>query len=473
MPQPPPYSPSRLSIPSPPIPLTTHYSPPPAWSVQLVSHTHDAVRLELRALFTIISALNSSSTLTPSHLRLLASYIASFEAFAISVLKSEEETIFPYLEQYGRLQGPVSTASRSAARGRIIRHIRDFTAEAALPSLTCSSASPPPYEASAASLSASPSASSSSNSFDPKLHKQIPPYSRLTRLLSRSIPSRRPRPAPAQPAYHATLAVSPTAEAHASDTPRARVARLARAALVLTRLVLEYFAVLESSLPPVVEGLFTHADVDASGIERHTFRTLARNQRRGEAAVLMYRACFGGEREKLWPGAAMSRVERLMFPVWKVRVGRERDTAVQTLLGLEQSGVEPRGEGGVLLDGGRSVDKGVLLDGGRWGVKDKMESVKHASSSALAMATPPKSKPRSKSKSSDVEDDEVLSLRLLRLNALGGELADVDYGDVSAEEDSDSGFDGDLLVFMDEGDESGMLAGSSPYLDDRSGTYCI
>jgi len=65
-------------------------------------------------------------------LRAFFAWFSTFEAFLISSLKSEEDIIYPWLEQWGRIEGALSTGSRISVKGSIVRNIRDTSACSAL-----------------------------------------------------------------------------------------------------------------------------------------------------------------------------------------------------------------------------------------------------------------------------------------------------------------------------------------------------
>lgn len=118
----------------PPIPLVrarrrSRQAPHADWALNLVAHSHDAVRIDLKILFQALNTLSRRrERLLPANLRCLFAWLDSFEAFTITALKTEEETILPWIEQWGRLDGPLCTAKRISIKGKIIRALRDATA---------------------------------------------------------------------------------------------------------------------------------------------------------------------------------------------------------------------------------------------------------------------------------------------------------------------------------------------------------
>ncbi|PXF46208.1 hypothetical protein BWQ96_03993 [Gracilariopsis chorda] len=103
------------------------------WSFDLVAIWHNAIRLELADLHDIVSSLLlPNRSVTMAEVRAFFAWFSSFEAFVITFLKAEEEVIFPWLEQWGRIRGSLSTLKRITTKGVITRAIRDTAACAQL-----------------------------------------------------------------------------------------------------------------------------------------------------------------------------------------------------------------------------------------------------------------------------------------------------------------------------------------------------
>lgn len=416
-----PYIASTLRIPSPSIPLR-HTHPPPPWPLLLLSHPHDAVRLELRALFRALSSLHGAPRLRPAHLRALFAWYSALEAFAVALLKAEEETLYPWIEQWGRIEGPLSTSERSRARGRIIRHVRDLSSlAAAVPTEEKETQTEKEGGGEVGEKTAGETARNGAKersrdgegkgrSSASMLRMRVSDAPKLWRKKGKEVGEEdvvREEAVLARAAERASMASSRGLGGHhdasyylplgggalvqvagggrgAGGKAREGAAigiegecrtvleTVQKHARLLTRAMLSYFECEERYLPPVIDALYDASDVESDGIERGVWRAVVRNNRRGEAAVLMMRACGGTEKATKWAAAALSPLDRLQLPLWRRRMASGRGKLMATLLAVSPPEMGGVGNGGKTPVEEERTRRALLFiggqgGGGRWG----------------------------------------------------------------------------------------------------------
>lgn len=257
------------------------------WALDIVALTHNAVRAELGDLRVVLGGVVSSGgAVGIGELRALFAWFSTFEAFVVTVLKAEEEVLYPWLEQWGRIEGVLGTAGRIRDKGAIIRAVRDVGACAACVGL------------------------------EAELFEGVV-------LLN---PDRR---------YYDGLKVG-FCELE-PGVRRIRDARLAREVVekvvacvdVFTALLESYFEEEERSLPTIIEALYDVEDAEAARVERRTVRAIWKCGRKDESMVMLMRAFEDKTVAKAWAARNLRRVERFAMPVWRRRFYAGRGAVVQ------------------------------------------------------------------------------------------------------------------------------------------------
>lgn len=259
------------------------------WSFDMVAVWHNAIRHDLCDLFLILEALNGigrdRSAVSVMELRALFAWFSTFEAFVVTRLKAEEEVLYPWVEQWGRIEGDLSTASRITTKGGIIRKIRDAAACAAILGLDRDTGGG-------------------------------------TILMN---PNRN---------YYDALKVG-FAEIAPSLEKGADVARCANVVEKVTTLVaefsselLEYFREQERLLPLIIESLYDPQDMYAASIERRMIRSMWKCGRKDESMVMLLRAVEDSPSARQWICRNLRRLERLTLPLWKRKYNAGRGAVV-------------------------------------------------------------------------------------------------------------------------------------------------
>lgn len=259
------------------------------WSLDLIVVWHNAIRHDLCDLFVILEALNGvgrdRSTVSVMELRALFAWFSTFEAFVVTRLKAEEEVLYPWLEQWGRIEGDLSTASRITTKGGIIRKIRDTAACAALLGLD--------RDNGAGLILMNPNRT-----------------------------------------YYDALKVG-FAEIAPSLEKGTDVARCANVVEKVTTLVaafssalVDYFREQERLLPLIIESLYDPQDMYAASIERRMIRSMWKCGRKDESMVMLLRAVEDGPSSRQWICRNLRRLERLAVPLWKRRYNAARGAVV-------------------------------------------------------------------------------------------------------------------------------------------------
>ena len=268
------------------------------WSVDIVSVVHNAVRTEMADLFDILTSIILNANVrraTPAELRALFAWFSSFEAFVVTALKAEEEVLYPWLEQWGRIDGALSTGARIAAKGAIIRQIRDASACAALLGLH--------------HLPAGGVLSSSNG----------------------------------QGSYYDGLSVgfaNPTQHLSPVDGDAPETADAALCKRVLDAVVNQvtafsngislYFREQEDALPKIIESLYDLEDVRSSAVDRRMVRAIWKSGRRDEATLILVRG-LGDDRvlARSWTQRNLRHIDRLSLPLWRRRYVAGRGAVVE------------------------------------------------------------------------------------------------------------------------------------------------
>lgn len=272
--------------------LTTNPKPlGKVWSFDLVTLPHNAIRLELRDLNEILRGLvDGPRTANVPELSALFAWYSTFEAFVVTYLKAEEEVIFPWIEQWGRIDGALSTAGRITTKGSIIRGIRDAAACAALVGLD----------------------------------NHLPHGMVLTNPHRTYYDSLKVGLAEVKPTVAKHKGALSTSALHASVVKRVK-------AIVDTfsALLLEYFDEQERSLPMIIDSLYDEEDMHAASIERRVVRAMWKCGRKDECMIILMRAVDETPFQRQWTLRNVKRVERFAMPLWKRKysVGRGAVTA--------------------------------------------------------------------------------------------------------------------------------------------------
>lgn len=261
-----------------------------SWNFNLVALTHNAIRMEMRDLDDIVWGLVDNPR--PANIHELSAFFAwfsTFEAFVITYLKAEEEVLFPWIEQWGRIEGNLSTAARITTKGTIIRGIRDTAACAALVGLDA----------------------------------QLPDGMVLTN------PHRN---------YYDSLNVG-MAEVQLSVPQHNSIGKTAMFSSIIHRVatyveafsatMLEYFQEQERNLPTIIDSLYDEEDMHTANIERRMIRAIWKCGCKDESMVILMRAVEDAPFYRQWVQRNLRRVERFTMSLWKRRycVGRGAVTA--------------------------------------------------------------------------------------------------------------------------------------------------
>lgn len=251
------------------------------WSFDVVALWHNAVRIDLADLEDILAGLlEAQRAITLPELRALFAWFSTFEAFVVTCLKAEEEVLFPWLEQWGRIDGDLSTASRITTKGTIIRGIRDTAACAAHAGLD---------------------------------------RDRGGMVLTN--PDRN---------YYDGLKVgfvelAPNVQV--CDTSHLYCNVLQKVAghvSAFASSLLDYFHEQEKSLPPIIDSLYDMQDMYSASIERRMLRSLWKCGRKDESMVMLLRAVEEAPFPRVWISRNLRVVERFTIPIWKRRYNQGR-----------------------------------------------------------------------------------------------------------------------------------------------------
>lgn len=259
-----------------PVPLLRPTPPGTRWSTDCISVVHNAVLCEIGALYDILASMLlgcASRRASAGELRAFFAWFATFEAFVVTVLKAEEEVLYPWLEQWGRIEGALSTGARIAAKGAVIRGVRDASACAVRLGMR---------RATASALMAG-----------------------------------------GERNYHDALQVG-FAEMGPSEDENAQceevLTEVARHVSGFTRALAAYFREQEDALPKIIEGLYDAEDVRSSAFERRTLRAIWKSGRKDEATLILVKG-FGDHHEmaRCWIQRNLRRIDRMSLPLWRRR----------------------------------------------------------------------------------------------------------------------------------------------------------
>lgn len=259
------------------------------WSFDMVAVWHNAIRHDLCDLFVILETVKGAgkvrNTVNVMELRALFAWFSTFEAFVLTRLKAEEEVLYPWLEQWGRIKGDLSTASRITTKGTIIRGIRDTAACAAILGLE--------RESGGGMVLMNPDRN-----------------------------------------YYDALKVG-FAEIAPSLENNTDVDRCAHVVEKVTTLVaafsnalLDYFREQERLLPLIIDSLYDPQDMYADSIERRMVRAMWKCGRKDESMVMLLRAVEDSPNARQWICRNLRRFERLAMPLWKRRYNAARGAVV-------------------------------------------------------------------------------------------------------------------------------------------------
>lgn len=253
------------------------------WSFDLVAIWHNAIRMELRDLDEIIWGLiDGGRPINLHELRGLFAWFSTFEAFVVTCLKAEEEVLFPWLEQWGRIDGDLSTASRITTKGTIIRGIRDTAACAALVGLD--------QELPEGMVLTNP-------------HRNY--YDGLKVGFAQVKPALMQRPA-------------------SSVLYKTVLERVATHVSSFSTKLLDYFQEQERSLPMIIDSLYDVEDMHAMAVERRMIRAIWKCGRKDESMIILLRAVENAPFHRQWTVRNLKRVERLAMPLWRRRYNMAR-----------------------------------------------------------------------------------------------------------------------------------------------------
>lgn len=269
------------------------------WSFDLVALWHNAIRLELRDLDDIVWGLvDTARTVTVQEIRALFAWFSTFEAFVVTSLKAEEEVLFPWVEQWGRIEGDLSTASRITTKGTIIRGIRDTAACAALVGLEGDL---------------------------PEGMVLTNPHRNYYDTLNVGLAEVKPFVAERKHVNSGSGSGSGSGASGNASGPYARIVdQVASHVASFSLTLLDYFEKQERSLPVIIDSLYDEEDMHAATIERQMLRALWKCGRKDESMVMLMRAVEQAPFHRAWVQRNVKRVERFAMPVWRRRysVGR-------------------------------------------------------------------------------------------------------------------------------------------------------
>lgn len=266
------------------------------WSFDLVALWHNAVRLELGDLDDIVWGLvDTAHTVTMQEIRALFAWFSTFEAFVVTSLKAEEEVLFPWVEQWGRIEGDLSTANRITTKGTIIRGIRDTAACAALVGLDA----------------------------------DLPEGMVLTNPHRNYYDSLRVGLAEVKPFLtghkQSSSGSGSTSGGSSGNGLYARVVnRVASHVASFSLALLDYFQKQEDNLPVIIDSLYDEEDMHGADIERRMLRALWKCGRKDESMVLVMRAVEQASLHRAWVHRNIKKVERIAMSVWKRRYNMSR-----------------------------------------------------------------------------------------------------------------------------------------------------
>ncbi len=274
------------------------------WSVDIVSVVHNAVRTEMADLFDILTSIILNANVrraTPAELRAFFAWFSSFEAFVVTALKAEEEVLYPWLEQWGRIDGALSTGARIAAKGAIIRQIRDASACSALLGL---------HHLPAGGVLSS-SASAAGSYYDGLSVGFANPSEHLMNGALRGADGDRPEMADASLCKRVLDAVVEHVVAFSNG-------------------IALYFREQEDALPKIIESLYDLEDVRSSGVDRRMVRAIWKSGRRDEATMMLVRG-LGEDRlmARAWTQRNLRHIDRLSLPLWRRRYVAGRGAVVE------------------------------------------------------------------------------------------------------------------------------------------------
>lgn len=297
------------------------------WSFDLIALWHNAIRLELRDLDDIVWGLvDTARTVTVQEIRAFFAWFSTFEAFVVTSLKAEEEVLFPWVEQWGRIEGDLSTANRITTKGTIIRGIRDTAACAALVGLD--------GDLPEGMVLTNP-------------HRNY--YDSLNVGLAEVKPFVTGRK---QTGTTSIGSVSGSGGSSNGNGVYARVVnRVASHVASFSSTLLDYFQKQERSLPVIIDSLYDEEDMHSATIERRMLRALWKCGRKDESMVIVLRAVEQAPFHRSWVHRNVKRVERFAMPVWKRRYSigrgaittkfRERNNAWELNSGSLEVGMLP------------------------------------------------------------------------------------------------------------------------------------
>lgn len=307
------------------------------WSFDLIALWHNAIRLELRDLDDIVWGLvDTARTVTVQEIRAFFAWFSTFEAFVVTSLKAEEEVLFPWVEQWGRIEGDLSTANRITTKGTIIRGIRDTAACAALVGL---------------------------DGDLPEGMVLTNPHRNYYDSLNVGLAEVKPFVADRKQTGTTSIgSVSGSGGSSNSAGIYARVVnRVASHVASFSSTLLEYFQKQERSLPVIIDSLYDEEDMHSATIERRMLRALWKCGRKDESMVIVLRAVEQAPFHRTWVHRNVKRVERFAMPVWKRRYSsgrgaittkfRERNNAWELNSGsLEASMMQCDGDTGIIAE---------------------------------------------------------------------------------------------------------------------------
>lgn len=259
------------------------------WSVDVLAVVHNAILFEVGDLFDMLTALVlGSKRARTAELRAFFAWFATFEAFVVTALKAEEEVLYPWLEQWGRIDGALSTGARIAAKGGIVRSVRDASAAAALLGL---------HHLPAGGACAD-------------------------------------RPGDALSVGFADVAVA-EGVAGAPEEADAELCKRVLDAVVghvvaFSNALADYFREQDEALPDIIEALYDREDVYSSAVDRRCVRAIWRSGRRDEATLILVRG-LGGDRAlaRAWAHRCLRRIDRMSLPLWRRRYQSGRGAVVE------------------------------------------------------------------------------------------------------------------------------------------------
>lgn len=268
-----------------PVPLLRQTTPGKRWSADCLSVVHNAVRAEIAALYDILTAMllgSVANRASVAELRAFFAWFSTFEAFVVTVLKAEEEVLYPWLEQWGRIEGALSTGARIADKGAVIRGVRDTSSCSALLGLH-----------------------------------------RLPATAVLAGPERN---------YHDALQVG-FAEMGPDSSENTQCEEVLNAVAghvsSFTLALAAYFREQEDALPKIIEGLYDAEDVRSSAFERRTLRAIWKSGRKDEATLILVKG-FGENHDlaRYWIQRNLRRIDRLSLPLWRRRYVAGRGAVV-------------------------------------------------------------------------------------------------------------------------------------------------